>query len=76
MTQRDRIMRHLREVGSLTGAQAMSEYGIAHLASRITELVQAGQPIKKRMASAKNRYGETVSFCVYSLEMEETKCLT
>ena len=44
------------------------------LASRITELVQAGQPIKKRMASAKNRYGETVSFCVYSLEREETKC--
>ena len=74
MTQRDRVMRHLREVGPITGAQAMSEYGIAHLASRITELVQAGQPIKKRMASAKNRYGETVSFCVYSLEREETKC--
>ena len=70
MTQRDRIMRHLREVGPITGAQAMSEYGISHLASRITELVQAGQPIKKRMASAKNRYGETVSFCVYSLEKE------
>lgn len=70
MTQRDRIMRHLREVGPITGAQAMSEYGIAHLASRITELVQAGHPIKKRMASAKNRYGETVSFCVYSLEKE------
>lgn len=67
MTQRDRIMRHLREVGPLTGAQAMSEYGIAHLASRISELRQGGVVIQKEMKSSKNRYGELVCYAVYSL---------
>lgn len=67
MTQCDRIMRHLREVGPLTGAQAMSEYGIAHLASRISELRQGGVAIRKEMKSSKNRYGEAVSYAVYSL---------
>lgn len=70
MTQCDRIMRHLREVGPLTGAQAMSEYGIAHLASRISDLMKAGERIHKEMQSSKNRYGETVRYCVYSLEQE------
>ena len=67
MTQCDRIMRHLREVGPLTGAQAMSEYGIAHLASRISELRQGGVAIQKEMKRSKNRYVEAVSYAVYSL---------
>lgn len=74
MTQCERIMRHLREVGPITGAQAMSEYGIAHLASRISELRSAGEPIVGAMKSAKNRYGETVSFCVYSLGGNNAEC--
>lgn len=67
MTQCDRVMRHLREIGPLTGAQAMSEYGIAHLASRISELRQCGADIRKEMKSSVNRYGELVCYAVYRL---------
>jgi hypothetical protein len=38
LTQRDIILWHLQNVGTLTRAQAASEYGIYELASRIGEL--------------------------------------
>ena len=41
MTQCDRILRHLESGGSLTAAQAMQEYGIYRLASRINDLKKA-----------------------------------
>ena len=68
MTQSERILRHLREVGPITWAQAASEYGIAHLASRISELRAAGYPITSRPVKSKNRYGEIVHFSEYRLE--------
>ncbi len=68
MTQCDRVLRHLREVGTLTGAQAMQSYGIAHLASRISELRAAGVNIIGTTETTKNRYGETVRYMVYRLE--------
>lgn len=68
MTQSERILRHLREVGPITWAQAASEYGIAHLASRISELRAAGHPITSRPVKSKNRYGEIVHFSEYRLE--------
>lgn len=69
MTQCDRILRHLESGGSLTAAQAMQEYGIYRLASRINDLKKRGVPIKKRNVSSKNRYGETVCFAEYYLEV-------
>ena len=68
LTQRDRILRHLREVGGITGAEAMKEYGIQHLASRISEMRQAGIPIKGEQETGKNRFGEPVYYVRYSLE--------
>ena len=38
MTQCDRILRHLEDAGSITQAEAMSEYGIMRLAARIADL--------------------------------------
>lgn len=67
MTQCGLVLRHLREVGPLTGAQAMQEYGIVHLASRISDLRKDGENIKKEMKTSKNRYGKRVSYAVYSL---------
>lgn len=67
MTQCDRIQRHLEDYGSITSLEAMQEYGIMRLASRIADLKQMGIPIKKEMVSGKNRYGEPTSFAKYSL---------
>ena len=68
MTQCDRVMRHMQDCGSITSAEAIAEYGIYRLASRINDLKKAGMPIKKEMVSSRNRYGEKVSFARYSLE--------
>lgn len=68
MTQSERIRRHLADFGTITSLEAMQEYGIMHLASRISELKKEGLPIRREMVSARNRYGEATSFARYALE--------
>lgn len=58
LTQNERILRHLRDYGTLTNVEAISEYGIGHLASRSSELRKAGHPIVVECMKGKNRYGE------------------
>ena len=67
MTQCEQVIRHMEESGSITSLEAMQEYGIMRLASRITDLKKAGIPIHRDMVSQKNRYGETVTFARYSI---------
>lgn len=68
MTQCERIIRHLQDVGNLTQAEAMQEYGIARLSARISELKSAGYPIRQEMVAGRNRYQEPVSYARYFLE--------
>lgn len=68
MTQNDRIMRHLKEFGSITQLEAMQEYGIYRLASRISDLRSEGINIKREMVKGKNRYNEPTHFAKYRLE--------
>ena len=67
MKQTERILRHMEGCGSITSLEAMQEYGIMRLASRITDLKKAGIPIKREMVSQKNRHGDTVTFARYSI---------
>lgn len=67
MTQRDIILWHLQNVGTLTRAQALSEYGIIELPARIVELKKLGYNITSTRGSSVNRFG-TVHFNIYSLE--------
>lgn len=67
MTQCEQVIRHMEESGSITSLEAMQEYGIMRLASRITDLKKAGIPIHRDMVRQKNRYGETVTFARYSI---------
>lgn len=69
MTQCERVLRHLEDFGSITSAEAISEYGIYRLASRISDLKKQGVPIEKEMVSGKNRYGEPTSYARYSIRM-------
>lgn len=71
MTQHERILRHLKEVGSLTQAEAMQEYGISRLSARISELKSAGYPIRREMVAGRNRYQEPVSYARYFLERNQ-----
>lgn len=67
MTQCETILRHMEECGSITSWEAMQEYGIMRLASRITDLKRAGIPIKREMVTQRNRHGEAVTFARYSV---------
>lgn len=68
MTQSERIMRHLNEYGSITQAEAIQEYGIMRLASRISDLRKDGIEIRREMVKGKNRYGESTCYARYRLE--------
>ena len=66
-TQCERIIRHLKDYGSITSREAMIEYGIMRLASRINDLKRMGYAISSQTQTGKNRYGETTWFSVYRL---------
>lgn len=60
MTQCEQILRHMEQNGSISSLEAMQEYGIMRLASRITDLKKAGIPtpfagrwLVKKTATAK-----------------------
>jgi hypothetical protein len=67
LTQKDRILRHLKDRETITSLEAMTEYGIMRLTSRICELKNEGYRIRSEFVSSKNRYDEPVSFSKYSL---------
>ena len=71
LTQCERILRHLNDHGSITSLEAMSEYGIMRLASRITDLKGMGYPILSERVTGKNRYNETTSYSIYRLANRE-----
>ncbi len=70
MTQTDKIYRHMQDYGSITSMEAFSEYGCTRLSARIWDLQhQRGLNIKRETMSGKNRYGDTITFTKYSLEV-------
>jgi hypothetical protein len=69
-TQCDRILRHLKDYGSITSLEAVTEYGIMRLASRINDLRAQGIAIVSEVGTGKNRYGEVTHFSVYRLADE------
>jgi len=67
LTQKDRIIRHLKDKGTITALEAMKDYGIMRLTSRVSELKDEGYLIRSEFVNSKNRYDEPVSFSKYSL---------
>ena len=67
LTQCERILRHLQDFGSISSLEAMQEYGIMRLASRINDLKRMGHKIISITETSKNRYGEATRYSVYML---------
>ena len=70
-SQIDRILEHLDKHGTITQTEALQEYGIARLASRISDIKAAGISIKTELVTSQNRFGDKVRFARYSLNQEE-----
>ena len=71
MTQCERILKYMQDFGSINPMQAMKDLGVMRLAARVSDLKKEGHHIRTSRVSAKNRYGEAVSFAEYRLEGEK-----
>ena len=67
MTQNDRILRHLQDYGSITSMEAMADYGIMRLASRVNDLRRDGHNIVTEVVTGSNRYGEKTRWARYRM---------
>ncbi len=67
-TQCMKVLRYLREFGSITAAEAMEHFGCFRLAARIADLRDEGIAIESEIRAGKNRFGDTIYFAVYTLK--------
>jgi hypothetical protein len=67
LTQCDKILRHLKDYGTIDPMTALSEYGIMRLASRVSDLKKRGLFITREIKKGLNRYGEVVRYAEYKL---------
>lgn len=65
MNQHERIMWYIKEFGSISPMEAYGDLGITKLATRISELKDAGIEFDQRIEKRKNRYGEKVHYMRY-----------
>lgn len=67
MTQNQKILRYMKQYGSITPLEALQEFGCMRLAARISDLRRMGIGIKSRTTASVNQYGEIVHFAKYTL---------
>lgn len=67
ITQKDRILKYIRDFGSISSWEAYSELGITQLGARIDNLKKEGYMFKAEWESSKNRYGDKVEYKRYYL---------
>lgn len=71
MNQHERIRKYLEDFGSISPMEAFQDLGITKLSTRIGEMVRNGEKITRTRVSAKNRYGESISFMRYRKGVEQ-----
>ena len=67
-TQCQRIIKYLKDFGSITQLDALRDLGCMRLASRISELKQQGYQIASTYIHTTNRYGEPIKYKEYYLQ--------
>ena len=67
MKQRDRILRHLKDYGSITTLEAIREYGCTRLSEYIRQL-RSEFKIRSEWKKGINRYGEKTHYVEYIFE--------
>lgn len=69
MTQEQRILEYLQDFGSITSWEAIKEFGVTRLSAIVFNLRKRGYNIETSFETAKNRYGDKVSYGVYKLNI-------
>ena len=68
ISQKERIIKYIRDYGSISSWEAYSDLGITQLGARIDQLKKEGYNFRTEWETEKNRYGEPVTFKRYYLE--------
>jgi hypothetical protein len=66
-TQKDKVLRYIREFGKITSWDAYSQLGVTQLATRIFELKQDGYVFTKKRVNTLNRLQEKTHYDEYML---------
>lgn len=69
--QKTKVLKYMKEYGSITSLEAMKDLGVSRLASRINELRNEGIEIDDVYLESKNRFGEKVRYKKYFLKDNE-----
>lgn len=69
MTQTDLVLEYMRQNGSITQLEAITELGVMRLGARIWELKDQGVVIYTEQETGKNRNGKPVHYARYRLEI-------
>ena len=67
------LLDYLRTCGGATVREAQDALGMTEVRSRISELVKAGVPIKKKWESGYSKFGKPVRFVRYILDDGSTE---
>lgn len=71
VSQCNKILQHMREIGGISPMDAIKYYGCMRLAARIADLRKRGYSIHSEMETSRNIYGEVVSYARYTLEEDD-----
>lgn len=69
VTQGAKILKYMRDYGSITPVEAFRDLGVMRLGARIYDLEQEGVRIVHERENSTNRMGEKVSYSRYRLEV-------
>ena len=67
MKQAERVLKYMRDFGSITQLEAIRDISCMRLGARIFDLKREGYAIKKETETSKNRYGEDTRYARYWL---------
>ena len=68
MTQKQMIVKYIKDFGSISPMEAFSDLGITKLATRVSELISDGEKIRKQPEKRLNRYGKKCRYMRYTME--------
>jgi len=67
LTQKQKILRHLQEIGDIRPVQAFFDYSIMRLAAIVFDLKDDGYDIETTILKSENKFGEPVRYAQYKL---------
>lgn len=70
-TQTIRILRHLKDKGSITPLEALKKYGCYRLGARIWDLRKGGYSIRTEIVNYMDKDGAQRRYAKYSMEKAE-----